>query len=37
VERSEDTVIPKIIFKYNPACQRNAGRPEKRWKDKFLI
>jgi hypothetical protein len=37
VERMEDEQIPKILSKYNIAGKRDPERPQKRWKDQFLI
>jgi hypothetical protein len=37
VERMEDQQIPKIIFKHNPAGNRDPGRPQMRQKEQFLI
>jgi hypothetical protein len=28
---------PNLPLKYNPAGKRNAGRPQRRWKDNFYL
>jgi hypothetical protein len=33
----EDQLIPELLFKYNPAGERDPGRPDKRLKDCFLF
>jgi hypothetical protein len=37
LERMEYKRIRKIISKQNSACERHPGKPQKRWKDDFLI
>jgi hypothetical protein len=31
------TEYKKILLKYNPVGKRDPGRPQKRWKEQFVI